>query len=77
MVTRTFARFLRFLHLSGEKGVKELSVNVEDFLLTYTVTFAGEQHEKISLREFMKFKNNKFRKTISHVSTRRLSLGNV
>ena len=42
-------------------------------LLAYTVTFAGVQNKKNQLREFMNFKNNKFRKTTNHISTRRLS----
>ena len=33
-------------HLWAGKGAKELSVNVECMLLTYTISFAGVQNEK-------------------------------
>ena len=48
-------------NLFAGKRTKELSVNVEDLLLTYainTVTFTWVQNEKKQLREFMNFKNN-------------------
>ena len=35
-------------HLFAGKGAKEPSVNIEDLLLTYTITFTGVQNEKNS-----------------------------
>ena len=59
------------------KGVKELSVNVEDFVIDVGVRghFCRSAKQKNQLREFMNFKNNKVRKVVNHVSTRWLSLG--
>ena len=60
--------------MSAGKGVKEFSVNVEDFVIGIYCHFRRCAKRKNQLREFMNFNNNEFRKTTNHVSTRRLSL---
>ena len=35
-------------HLCAGNGAKELSVNVEDFVIFFTITFTGVQNEKTS-----------------------------
>ena len=61
-------------HLSAGKGAKELSVNVEDFVIDIYCHFLRSAKRKKQSREFMNFNNNEFRKAIKHSFTRRLSL---
>ena len=62
-------------HLCAGKGAKELSVNVEDFVIDIYYHFRRSVKRKAQLRDFMEFNNNEVRKVIKHVSTRWLSLG--
>ena len=62
-------------HLCAGKGAKELSVNVEDFIIDIYYHFRRSAKRKQQLRDFMEFNNNEVRKIIKHVSTRWLSLG--
>ena len=62
-------------HLCAGKGAKELSVNVEDFVIDLYYHFRRSAKRKAQLREYMEFNNNAVRKIIKHVSTRWLSLG--
>ena len=62
-------------HLCAGKGAKELSVNIEDFVIDTYYHFRRSVKRKAQLRDFMEFNNNEVRKVIKHVSTRWLSLG--
>ena len=57
-------------HLCAGKEAKELSVNVEDFVIDVYYNFRRSAKLKKQLRKFMNFKNNELRKVINHVSTR-------
>ena len=61
-------------HLCAGKGAKELSVNVEDFVIDLYYHFRRSAKRKAQLREYIEFNNNAIRKIIKHVSTRWLSL---
>ena len=63
------------VHLCAGKGAKELSVNVEDFVIDFYYHFRRSAKRKAKLREYMEFNKNDVRKNIKHVSTRWLSLG--
>ena len=63
------------VHLCARKGAKELSVNVEHFVIDIYHNFGRSAKLKKQLREFLNFKNNKVRKVINLGSTRWLSLG--
>ena len=60
-------------HLCAGKGAKELSVNVEDFVIDLYDHFRRSAKRKTQLREYMEFNNNAVKKIIKHVSTRWLS----
>ena len=62
-------------HVCAGKGAKELSVNVEDFVIDFYYHFRRSAKRKAKLREYMEFNKNDVRKNIKHVSTRWLSLG--
>ena len=62
-------------HLCAGKGAKELSVNVEDFVIDLYYHFRRSAKRKAQLREYIEFNNNAMRKIIKHVSTKWLSLG--
>ena len=57
-------------HFCAGKGTKELSVNVEDFVIVTYHNFRRNVKLKKQLRESMNFKNNEVRKGFNHVSTR-------
>ena len=61
------------VHLCAGKGAKELSVNVEDFVIDLYDHFRRSAKRKKQLREYMEFNNNAVKKIIKHVSTRWLS----
>ena len=61
-------------HLSAGEGAKELSVNVEDFVIDMYCHFLRSAKQRNQSRVFINFNNKEFRKAIMHVSTRRLSL---
>ena len=61
-------------HLGARKGVKELSVNVEGFVIDIYCHFLRCAKCKNHLREFMNFTSSEVRKAINHISTRWLSL---
>ena len=62
-------------HLCAGKGAKELSVNVEDFVIDTYYHFRRRVKRNAQLRDFMELNNNEVRKVIKHVSTRWSSLG--
>ena len=62
-------------HLCTDKGAKELSANVRDFVIDLYYHFQGSTKQKAQLRKYMEFSSNAVRKIIKHVSTRWLSLG--
>ena len=62
-------------HVCAGKGTKELSVNVEDFVIDLYYHFRRSAKRKAQLREYTEFNNNAMRKIIKHVSTKWLSLG--
>ena len=62
-------------HVCAGKGAKELSVNVEDFVIDLYYHFRRSAKRKAQLREYIEFNNNAMRKIIKHVSTKWLSLG--
>ena len=59
--------------LCAGKRAKELSVNVEDFVIDLYDHFRRSAKRKTQLREYMEFNNNAVKKIIKHVSTRWLS----
>ena len=62
-------------YLYARKGAKELTVNVEDFVIDIYYHFQRSARRKAQLRDSIEFNNNEVRKVIKHVSTRWLSLG--
>ena len=62
-------------HVCAGKGAKELSFNVEDFVIDLYYHFRRSAKRKAQLREYIEFNNNAMRKIIKHVSTKWLSLG--
>ena len=62
-------------HVCAGKGAKELSVNVEDFVIDLYYHFRRSAKRKAQLRKYIEFNNNAMRKIIKHVSTKWLSLG--
>ena len=61
--------------LCAGKREKELSVNVEDFVINLYDHFRRSAKQKTQLREYMELNNNAVKKIIKHLSTRWLSRG--
>ena len=59
--------------LCAGKRAKELSVNVEDFVIDLYDHFRRSAKRKKQLREYIEFNNNAVKKIIKHASTRWLS----
>ena len=62
-------------HLCAGKRAKELSVNVEDFVIDIYHHFRRSAKGKQQLTKFMNFNNNEVRKVINRVSIKCLNLG--
>ena len=62
-------------HLCAQKGVKQLSMQVDDFIIDLFYHFKCSVKRKATLREYMEFTNTDVKKVIKHVTTRWLSLG--
>ena len=62
-------------HFCSGKGAKELSLNVENFVIDIYYDFRRSPKQKKQQREFMNLNNNEVEKVVNHVCTRWLSLG--